>query len=58
MNPRYEYRLAKLLEKRGSTAEALAHYTKVLEYWKDADPDLPELIDAKARVLAFKPSGA
>ena len=58
LNPRYEYRLAKLLEKRGSTAEALAHYTKVLEYWKDADPDLPELIDAKARVLAFKPSGA
>ncbi|MGD1048668.1 MAG: protein kinase [Candidatus Krumholzibacteriaceae bacterium] len=58
LNPRYEYRLAKLLEKRGSTAEALAHYTKVLEYWKDADPGLPELTDAKARAAALAHSGA
>ena len=56
-NPRYEYHLAKLLERRGSTAEALAHYTKFLEYWKDADPDLPELLDAKARVAALKSAG-
>jgi eukaryotic-like serine/threonine-protein kinase len=52
-NPRYEYRLAKLLEKSGKPAEALEHYTKFLEYWKDADPDLPELIDAKARAAAL-----
>jgi tetratricopeptide (TPR) repeat protein len=53
-NPRYEYRLAKLLEKSGNRAEALAHYTKFLEYWKDADSGLPELIDAKARVAVLK----
>lgn len=57
-NPRYEYRLAKLLEKRGSPAEALAHYRMFLQYWKDADTGLPELIDAKARVLALRSSGA
>jgi eukaryotic-like serine/threonine-protein kinase len=53
MNPRYEYRLAKLLEKSGKPAEALAHYTKFLEFWASADPGLPELIDAKARVAAL-----
>ena len=54
MNPRYEYRLAKLLEKDGKPTEALEHYRIVLQYWKDADPGLPELIDAKARVAALK----
>jgi tetratricopeptide (TPR) repeat protein/TolB-like protein/predicted Ser/Thr protein kinase len=52
-NPRYEYRLAKLLEQRGLTAEALAHYRIFLRYWKDAEPGLPELIDAKARAEAL-----
>jgi tetratricopeptide (TPR) repeat protein/TolB-like protein len=52
-NPRYEYRLAKLLEKEGSTTDALAHYETFLEYWKDADPGLPDLIDAKARAEAL-----
>jgi len=53
LNPRYEYRLAKLLEKRGRGSEALEHYERFLGYWKDADPDLPELIDAKARAAAL-----
>jgi tetratricopeptide (TPR) repeat protein len=53
-NPRYEYRLAKLLEQRGDAAKALEHYEKFLEYWKDADADRPELIDANARIAALK----
>jgi len=56
-NPRYEYRLAKLLEKRGKPAEALEHYEIFLRYWKDAEPGLPELIDAKARAAALKRAG-
>ncbi len=52
-NPRYEYRIAKLLEKSGNRVEALLHYEKFLEYWKNADPDLPELIDARARTAAL-----
>ncbi|MCX5752805.1 MAG: protein kinase [Candidatus Krumholzibacteria bacterium] len=52
-NPRYEYRLAKLLEKSGKPTEALDHYRIFLQYWRDADPGLPELIDAKARVAAL-----
>jgi tetratricopeptide (TPR) repeat protein len=55
-NPRYEYRLAKLLEKRGKPAEALEHYRIFLRYWKDAEPGLPELIDAKARVAELRSS--
>ena len=55
-NPRYEYRLAKILEKNGRSAEAFEHYSKFLEYWKNADPDIPELIDAKARVAALERS--
>ena len=56
-NPRYEYRLAKLLEKKGKPAEALEHYRVFLRYWKDAEPGLPELIDAKARAAALKRAG-
>lgn len=57
-NPRYEYRLAKLLEKRGDRVEALARYEKYLGYMSEADPDLPEPADAKARVAALRSSGA
>jgi tetratricopeptide (TPR) repeat protein/TolB-like protein/predicted Ser/Thr protein kinase len=52
-NPIYEYRLAKLLEKSGNRPGALEHYERFLGYWKNADPDIPELIDAKARVAAL-----
>ena len=55
-NPRYEYRLAKILEKAGRPAEALEHYRIFLRYGKNADPDLPELIDAKARAAELKSS--
>ncbi len=57
-SPRYEYRLAKLLEKSGKPVEALEHYRIFLRYWKDADPDLPELIDAKARAATLESSRA
>ena len=53
LNPLYEYRLAKLLEKRGDRAAALAHYEKFLGYASEADPNLPEPADAKARVAAL-----
>jgi hypothetical protein len=37
-------------EARGHRAAAKKHYEKVLERWPDADPDLHQLIDTKARL--------
>ena len=45
----------KILEKFGNggmsiVCKAIEQYEKFLEIWKDADEDLPELIDARARL--------
>ncbi len=51
IRPTYHYRLAKLYEQRGWPVKAIKEYEKVLDIWKDADKDLPELIDARARLV-------
>jgi len=48
-HPQYHYRLAKLYQEKGATQKAIKEYEKFLDIWKDADEDLPELIDARAR---------
>ncbi len=44
------YWLGQISEKQGKTDEAIAHYRKFLELWKDADPDYPGLSDARTRL--------
>jgi len=39
--------LAQELARAGRTADARAAYERVFEFWKQADPDLPILIDAR-----------
>jgi serine/threonine protein kinase/Tfp pilus assembly protein PilF len=44
------YWLGQISEKQDKPDEAAAHYRKFLDLWKDADPDNPELVDARARL--------
>ena len=47
--PKSFYLLGKIYEKKGDTKLATEHYEKFLELWKNADEDLPELLNARAR---------
>ncbi len=55
---RFHYRLAKLYEQKGLAAKAMARYEHFLNVWKNADPDWPELSDAKARLARLKGKAA
>jgi len=41
------YELGKIYEQKGWKGKALEHYEKFLDLWKNADPGLPEVEDAK-----------
>ncbi len=47
------YMLGKIAEQQGDKARAVTNYRKFLDLWKDADPGLPEVPDAKARLTAL-----
>ena len=44
----------KIYEKKGDKQRAIENMEKFLDLWKDADPDLPDLIDAKERLARLK----
>ena len=52
--PKSFYLLGKIYEKKGDNQLAIQNYEKFLDLWKDADKDLPDLIDAKKRLAKLK----
>jgi tetratricopeptide (TPR) repeat protein len=50
---RADYDVARLYEKQGNKVKAIEHYSKALARWKDADPGIPEVEDAKKRLAGL-----
>ena len=48
------YMLGKICEQQGDTAKAKEHYEKFLDLWKDADPGIQEVEDARKRMNGLK----
>lgn len=53
-HPKYNYRLAKLYQDKGLSEKAIEQYRKFLEFWKEADDDLPELVDARLQLTRLE----
>jgi tetratricopeptide (TPR) repeat protein len=48
------YRLAKIFEQKGWDQLAKRNYQRFLSLWQAADPGIPELVDARQRLVALQ----
>jgi cytochrome c-type biogenesis protein CcmH/NrfG len=46
--------VGKIYEQQGNKAKAIEQYEKFLSLWKDADPGITEVEDAKKRLAGLK----
>ncbi len=53
-NSRVDYYVAKVYDRQGNTPKAREHYEKFLDLWKDSDPGIEEVEDAKKRLQHYK----
>jgi tetratricopeptide (TPR) repeat protein len=56
IHPKYHYGQAKLLENQGDTTKPIEHYEKFLSHWKDADPGIAEVENARKRLAELQES--
>ncbi|MBM3294575.1 MAG: tetratricopeptide repeat protein [Candidatus Aminicenantes bacterium] len=54
IHPRYYFRLAELYERTGEKTKAGRSFERFLDLWKEADPDIPEVLEAKTRLARLK----
>ena len=48
------YMLGKIYEEQDDSAKAIEHYEKFLDLWKDADPGIAEVEDARKRLASLQ----
>ncbi len=54
IHPKYYFRLAELYDKKGLKERAIAGYQKFLDLWKNADPEIPEVVATNKRLAALQ----
>ena len=48
------YMLGRIYQEKDWEGKAIEHYDKFLHLWREADPGIPEIIDAKKRRAALQ----
>jgi len=59
LNPNYplaQYHLAQAFRQKGQSEQARAAYERFLQIWKGADADVPEVVDARRKLLEMAAS--